>query len=69
MTKKVILPKNLIEKLEDLPEHGMGYQRVTVSLKNGKILSGRIVVNTTYLVLLENEKIKTKDIESVELDI
>lgn len=67
MTSKVELPTNLIDKLSDLPEQGMGYQIVDVFLKSGKILTDRRVVNSTYLLLLKNEIIKTSDIEFVEL--
>lgn len=67
MTKKVELPTNLIDKLADLPEQGMGYQVVNVTLKNGHILTDRRVVNSTFLILLENEQLTTADIENVEL--
>lgn len=67
MTVKVELPTNLIDKLSDLPEQGMGYQKVNVRLKNGQFLADRRVVNSTYLLLLENEHLETKDIENVEL--
>lgn len=67
MTVKVELPTNLIDKLSDLPEQGMGYQKVNVRLKNGQFLTDRRVVNSTYLLLLENEHLETKDIENVEL--
>jgi hypothetical protein len=67
MTTKVELPTKLIDKLADLPEQGMGYQVVTVTLKNGTVLTDRRVVNSTYLLLLDNEQLTTNDIENVEL--
>jgi len=67
MTAKVELPTNLIDKLADLPEQGMGYQVVNVTLKNGQVLADRRVVNSTYLLLLDNEHLTTADIENVEL--
>lgn len=67
MTAKVELPTNLIDKLADLPEQGMGYQVVNVTLKNGQVLADRRVVNSTYLILLDNEHLTTADIENVEL--
>ena len=67
MTEKVELPTNLIDKLADLPEQGMGYQVVNVTLKNGQVLTDRRVVNSIYLLLLDNEHLKTTDIENVEL--
>lgn len=68
MTTKIKLPEKLIDKLADLPEQGMGYQVVAVSLKDGKILTDRRVINSTFLLLLENEHLATKDIEDVELN-
>ncbi len=67
MPEKIELPTNLIDKLANLPEQGMGYQIVNVILKNGQILTDRRVVNSTYLLLLNNEYLKTADIENVEL--
>lgn len=67
MTTKVELPKNLIDKLSELPEQGMGYQVVNVLLKNGQVLTDRRVVNSTYLLLIDNDVLTTADIENVEL--
>lgn len=67
MTSKVKLPNNLIDKLTELPEQGMGYQVVSVTLMNGNILTDRRVVNSTYLLLLESEQIETEEILNVEL--
>lgn len=67
MIAKVKLPSKLIDKLADLPEQGMGYQVVNVTLKNGKVLTDRRVVNSTYLLLLDKEHLTTADIENVEL--
>jgi hypothetical protein len=39
------LPKRWIEKLAQLPESGMGYQRVNIVLKRGKVLEGIVVLN------------------------
>lgn len=69
MALKVELPSNLIEKLSELPEQGMGYQVVNVKLTDGRILWDRRVVNSTYLLLLDKEHISTKDIENVELSL
>lgn len=41
----VQLPQRWIEQLTHLPESGMGYQRVDIRLKEGKILKGMIVLN------------------------
>jgi hypothetical protein len=41
----VHLPEQWIERLVRLPETGMGYQRVNITLKRGKILRDVIVLN------------------------
>ncbi|NCC98717.1 MAG: hypothetical protein EOL95_03300 [Bacteroidia bacterium] len=68
MNEKVKLPQKYIDILADLPEQGMGYQIVNVTLKNGTFLSDRRVVNSSYLLLMKNEIIKTFDILNVELN-
>jgi hypothetical protein len=41
----VHLPEHWIERLVGLPESGMGYQRVNIVLKHGKILRDVVVMN------------------------
>jgi hypothetical protein len=67
MSSKVKLPDILIDKLSELPEQGMGYQVVIVTLKNGEILIDRRVANCSYLLLEANEIISTDDIVDIEL--
>lgn len=67
MIKKVKLPLNIIDHLSALPEQGMGYQIVTVTLKNGVILIDRRVINSTYLLLLDEESLTTDEINKVEI--
>jgi hypothetical protein len=67
MTSKIELPKQFADLLSDLPEQGMGYQIVRVTLANGKVLTDRRVVNSTYLLLTENEQIASEDIVKVDL--
>lgn len=69
MENKLLLNKLQIEYLSNLPEQGMGYQIVDVTLKGGKVLTARIVINSTYLKLLESEEYVTEDIEKIELHI
>jgi hypothetical protein len=69
MINKVKLPEELINKLIQLPEQGMGYQVVRVTLKNGDVLKNRRVVNATYLILKENEEINSDEILAVDLEI
>lgn len=61
------LPKKISKYLENLPEHGMGYQIVNIEFFDGKILIDRIIFNSTYLKLNENEKIDPEKIKSVTL--
>lgn len=67
MEKKVQLTDDQINYLSELPEQGMGYQIVDIFLTNGKILKKRVVVNSTYLKLENNENITTADITKIEL--
>lgn len=50
------------------PENGMGYQIVKVILKSGKILNHHKVINSSLLMLEENENITEKDIAKIELE-
>lgn len=67
MEKSIKLLDEQIKILEDLPESGMGYQIVNITLKNGIILKDRIVMNSTYLKVEENEIISPNDIVSINL--
>ncbi len=59
------LPTKFSKHLENLPEQGMGYQIVDVEFFDGKVLIDRIVFNSTYLKLNENEKIDSEKIRSI----
>jgi hypothetical protein len=59
------LPQPWIERLVKLPESGMGYQRVNIVLKHGKILRDIIVLNAEQAVV--PEPIKPSDIIDVQL--
>ena len=67
MTKKVKLLYNQIKLLESLPEQGMGYQIIDIELKNGNKLIERIVFNSTYLKLNEEEFIDPLQIELIKI--
>jgi hypothetical protein len=67
-THIVELPENFIKLLVNLPEHGMGYQIVKVILKNGKIFRQHKVINSSLLLLEENEYFTEKDIEKIQLE-
>lgn len=65
--KKIQLKEEHIQYLSHLPESGMGYQIVDVTLRNGQHLKNRIVVNSEFLVLEAHEDIDPSFIEKVEL--
>jgi hypothetical protein len=67
MENKLELDKKYIDFLSSLPEQGMGYQIIDVTLKSGKIFKKRVVLNSTFLKLDHNESISNDDIEKIEL--
>lgn len=67
-TRTLKLSESFVNRLADLPESGMGYQLVKVILRGGKILRNHKVLNSSLLVLEEDENIKAKDIEQIELE-
>jgi hypothetical protein len=67
-TQKIILPEKFVHLLVNLPENGMGYQIVNVILKSGRVLHQHKVINSSLLMLEENEVITGKDIEKIELE-
>lgn len=67
-TRTLKLSDSFINILVNLPENGMGYQLVKVILKSGKILNHHKVINSSSLMLEENENITEKDIEKIELE-
>ncbi|KKN13897.1 hypothetical protein LCGC14_1001660 [marine sediment metagenome] len=62
---EVKLSENWIKKLQELPETGMGYQLVDLTLINGKIFKYAIVLNCSIVIL--EEKIDVSQIEKIEL--
>ena len=62
------LSDSFINILVNLPENGMDYQIVKVILKSGKILHQHKIINSSLLMLEENENIIKKDIEKIELE-
>jgi hypothetical protein len=61
------LPAKFSKYLENFPEQGMGYQIIDIEFFGGKTLINRIVFNSTYLKLNENEKIDSKKIKAVTI--
>lgn len=67
-TGKIKLSQNWVNYLINMPESGMGYQLVRIFLKGGKILKKHKVLNSSILLLEEDEKIEPNDIEKIELE-
>ena len=65
--KTLQLPINFTKQLIRFPETGMGYQLVKVILKNGLILNDHKVLNSSLLVLNQDEKFTIQEIAFVEL--
>ena len=65
--KRIKLKEKHINYLLQLPESGMGYQIVDVTLKNGQQLKKKIVLNSQFLLLENSENIDPNFIEIVEL--
>ena len=67
-THTLKLPENFVQLLVNLPENGMGYQIVKVILRSGEVLRQHKVINSSLLMLNENENITEKDIDKIELE-
>jgi len=65
--KKIELKEANVQYLSKLPESGMGYQIVDITLKDGQQLKSRIVVNSQFLLLDEDENIDPLLIEKIEI--
>jgi hypothetical protein len=62
------LSSHWIQKLVELPETGMGYQRMRVSLRNGRELRNVIVENAQHMSLPDElGKISESDIASINI--
>lgn len=66
MINKIVLNKELTNKLDKSPESGMSYHTVDVELKSGKVLEDRVVFNSSYLVLKPDDDIQKDDIEDIK---
>jgi hypothetical protein len=65
--KRIQLKEEHIQHLLELPESGMGYQIVDVTLRDGQQLKNRIVLNCQFLLLEDYESIDPSLIEKIEL--
>lgn len=62
---EVELPESIKLKISTLPESGMGYHILDVKLKDGTLLNGRTIINSSKLVLNPDENLDTSEIEDV----
>ena len=60
------LSNKWIERMKNLPESGMGYQNVTIKLKNGAVLKG-VVMNSDILKVDGYVVFKNDDIDEINL--
>ena len=67
MKTKIVLLQKQIDYLQILPEQGMGYHVVDITLKNGKVFNNIVVLNSMYLHVEDNIKIDPNEIEVIEL--
>lgn len=67
-SNKIELPEVFVQRLVQLPESGMGYQRVRIVLKNGEVLYNHLVFNCSFLQLHDGEVIKPEEIATIELE-
>ncbi len=66
---RLTLDSPWIEKLRSLPESGMGYQRVRIRLRDGRVLENAIVLNGRLLQLADDiGPVATPDIVDLELE-
>ena len=61
--------KKWIKKLVSMPETGMGYQIVDITLKDGRVISRVTVSNATLVGLPANESISENNIAKIKLSI
>ena len=63
---KLKLNKYWTQKLLDYPETGMGYQKVDVALKAGRLIRSVVVLNAEELVLPDEYKnLKLEEIQDL----
>ena len=65
--RKIELKEADVKYLSELPESGMGYQIVDITLKDGQRLKNRIVVNSQFLLLEDDDNIDPLLIEKIEI--
>lgn len=66
--KTLKLLDSQIELLSKLPETGMGYQIVILTLKQGVVMHNVTVLNSEFIQIEDNLNLKVNDIEKIELE-
>lgn len=61
------LPEKFTLELMQLPESGMGYQRVNIKFSDGKILNDVVVLNSEIIKIENNIKIDLDKIVEIKL--
>lgn len=69
LSNQIELTNELKDLLIDIPETGMGFHIVSIILKNGRVLSDRKIINSSYLLLKPHESIDVEEIESVVTEL
>lgn len=64
---RIKLNKDWIEYFCSLPESGMGYQIVDITLKDGRVLKNIVVFNAEELELPLEKELDVEDIKEVQL--
>lgn len=65
--KIIKLDDEHIKTLENLPEQGIGYQIVDITLKNGQVFKQKFVLNSTNLRVDANDTIDVNNIDKIEI--
>lgn len=66
--EKLKLSTSQTKFLIKFPETGMGYQKVTLTLKNGEVIRDMIVLNSEFLVVEENQISDVSEIEKLKIE-
>lgn len=66
--QKLKLLETQTEVLMSLPETGMGFQKVKLTLNNGDVLHNMTVLNSEFLILEETQIMDVNDIAKLEIE-
>lgn len=66
--RRLVLSEQLVQHMLALPENGMGYQRVRLTLRSGVVVNNVIVENATYARIPDDaQEFSESDIVSIAL--